>query len=61
MLVQKEKMQLNTFRDEKEDNRCIEYFKSSRGKKSNKMGKYKLIKLNQDVENQNRAMTSGEI
>lgn len=34
MLVQKEKMQLSTFRDEKEDNRCTEYFQSSQGKKN---------------------------
>lgn len=39
MLVQKEKMQLSTFRDEKEDNRCTEYFKSSQGKKIKQNGK----------------------
>lgn len=40
-------MQLNKFKDEKEDNSCVEYFESSQGKRS---VKYKLIKSNQDLE-----------
>lgn len=43
-------MQLNKLKDEKEDNRCVEYFESSQGKRSDNMVKYKLIKSNQDVE-----------
>lgn len=33
-----------------QDNRCVEYFESSQGKRSDNMVKYKLIKSNQDVE-----------
>lgn len=61
MLVQKEKMQLSTFRDEKGQQMYRIFSIITRKKKSNKMGKYKLIKSSQHVENQNRAMTSGEI